>query len=332
MAQYELHDFGKRINLNTDLKNISEEICKNYNLGTYISNEVIATGYEDYNYVLDTTKGKYCVKIFNKNRTQKDLNDYLDRIRIVAKTETNAPKPLFIDGDILLSLNYEQNHYDICVFEFINGKSFFEMNKTPSKEAIIEIAKQAAFINTLDIQPDFVYDSWAVINFEKEYSKKREYLSDEFKKEFDRLLKEFKEIDFYKLPKAFVHGDMITTNVMLDNDSKVWILDFSVSNYVPRIIELAVISCNICLDKESKEKTYENIELLLREYNKYNKLSNYELEVFGVFNKLAHAMHILQTQYIIQTDCNSEENQYWLNEGTTGFLFYDNERFSKLLK
>ena len=91
MAQYELHDFGKRINLNTDLKNISEEICKNYNLGTYISNEVIATGYEDYNYVLDTTKGKYCVKIFNKNRTQKDLNDYLDRIRIVAKTGTNAP-------------------------------------------------------------------------------------------------------------------------------------------------------------------------------------------------------------------------------------------------
>ena len=101
---------------------------------------------------------------------------------------------------------------------------------------------------------------------------------------------------------------------------------------MPRIIELAVISCNICLDKESKEKTYENIGVLLREYNKYNKLTNYELEVFGIFNKLAHAMHILQPQYIIQTDCNSEENQYWLNEGTTGFLFYDNERFSKLLK
>ena len=159
MAQYELHDFGKRINLNTDLKNISEEICKNYNLGTYISNEVIATGYEDYNYVLDTTKGKYCVKIFNKNRTQKDINDYLDRIRIVAKTETNAPKPLFIDGDILLSLNYEQNHYDICVFEFIDGKSLFEMKKKPSKEVIAELAKQAALINSLDIKPGFAYDS-----------------------------------------------------------------------------------------------------------------------------------------------------------------------------
>ena len=55
-------EFYDRINLNTNLENISKEICKKYNLGEYISDELILVGYEDFNYTLNTTKGKYCVK------------------------------------------------------------------------------------------------------------------------------------------------------------------------------------------------------------------------------------------------------------------------------
>ena len=70
------NDFNKRIELNTDLKNISEQICKYYSLGTFVSNDLITTGYEDYNYYLTTTKGKYFVKIFNKNRTKEDIRKH----------------------------------------------------------------------------------------------------------------------------------------------------------------------------------------------------------------------------------------------------------------
>ena len=66
MNTFELQDFNKRIGLNTDLKNISEQICNKYNLGNFVSNELITIGYEDYNYYLTTSKGKYCVKIFRK--------------------------------------------------------------------------------------------------------------------------------------------------------------------------------------------------------------------------------------------------------------------------
>lgn len=41
MDTFELQDFNKRIGLNTDLKNISLEICKRYDLGDFISNELI---------------------------------------------------------------------------------------------------------------------------------------------------------------------------------------------------------------------------------------------------------------------------------------------------
>ena len=130
---------------------------------------------------------------------------------------------------------------------------------------------------------------------------------------------------------GFVHGDIISTNVMVDNNSKVWILDFAVSNYLPRIIDLAVTSCNMCLVENSKDKTYENIALLLSEYNKYNKLTDYELEVFGTFYKLANAMHILQPTYITKTDGDSEENQYWLNEGIVGYSYSDDNRLNNIL-
>ena len=332
MDKFELKNFNKRIELNTDLKNISELICNNYDFGKYISNELITIGYEDYNYCLTTAKGKYFVKIFNKERTSQDIKNYLERIRAVAKSEISFPKPLLFNGDINLPLEYNGNHYDICVFEYISGKNYFELKEKPGSDVIKELAKQTAMINNLDIKPEFIYDSWAIINFKQEYAKKRKYLQDKYKKKFDRLLTELNNINFDNLPKGFVHGDIISTNVMIDKNSKVWIIDFAVSNYLPRIIDLAVISCNMCLDKKSKDKTYENISLLLSEYNKYNKLTNYELEIFGTFYRLANAMHILQTQYIIQTYGDSEENQYWLNEGISGYSFNDVESLTNALK
>ena len=86
----------------------------------------------------------------------------------------------------------------------------------------------------------------------------------------------------------------------------------------------------MCLDENSKEKTYENIALLISEYNKYNQLTEYELQTLGTFYKLANAMHILQTQYIIKMDGDSEENQYWLNEGIVGYSYSEDEEFSKI--
>jgi hypothetical protein len=159
MDTFELQDFNKRIGLNTDLKNISEQICSQYNLGGFISNELITIGYEDYNYYLTTTKGKYCVKIFNNIRTRQDIVNYLERIRVVANSQINAPKPLKINNDIVLELDYKKNHYDICVFEYIDGKNYFELNQKANKEIIKELAKQTAMINQLDIKPDFIYDS-----------------------------------------------------------------------------------------------------------------------------------------------------------------------------
>ena len=61
-------------------------------------------------------------------------------------------------------------------------------------------------------------------------------------------------------------------------------------------------------------------------------MKNRELDVFVIFYKLANAIHILQPTYIIHTDGNSDENQYWLNEGIVGYSFSEDDRLTKIIK
>lgn len=175
---------------------------------------------------------------------------------------------------------------------------------------------------------DFIYDKWAIINFVKEFQNKKQYLNGNDYKKLEELYNRFLQVDIEKLPKAFVHGDIISTNVMKDKNNKLWIIDFAVSNYVPRIIDLAVSSCNLCLDAENKENTKKKVKMILEEYQKYNKLTDYELEQFPLFFDIANAMGILQISHLNTLGELSEEDKFWYDESEKG-LEFSNEEFWK---
>ena len=117
-------EFKDRINLNTDLSTISRVICNEYDLGEYISNTIITLGYEDFNYILETTTGKYCVKIFHKERTDKDCKNYIDRIELAETTDINTPKLYKTNNKSECIIEVEGVKYRLCLFEYINGNSF----------------------------------------------------------------------------------------------------------------------------------------------------------------------------------------------------------------
>ena len=147
-------------------------------------------------------------------------------------------------------------------------------------------------------------------------------------KKLEELYNRFFQVDIEKLPKAFVHGDIISTNVMKDKNNKLWIIDFAVSNYIPRIIDLAVSSCNLCLDAENKENTKKKVKMILEEYQKYNKLTDYELKQFPLFFDIANAMGILQISHLNTLGDLSEEDKFWYDESEKG-LEFSNEEFWK---
>ncbi len=311
--------FKERINYNRDIKDISMQICKDYNLGEFKSNELILIGYEDFNFILETSNGKFMVKVFAKLRNLEDCERYIEIMEKAIEKGIATPKLLKSTQGHLYVSEIDNTKLRLCVSEFIDGKTLFELKTKLNNEEITFIANQAAMINSIDLKPKTLYDEWAITNFLKEFEKKKVALSKEDLEIIEPLVNKFKELKIDNLPHSFVHGDIITTNVMKDSDNKLWIVDFSVSNYYPRIQELAVIACNLLFDENSKENSERNFKTALNEYIKITPLTKSELNALPTYIELAHAMHLLSANYEkVEKNNLSEENEYWLNQGKKG--------------
>lgn len=311
--------FKKRIDFKGDIKELSIRICKDYNLGEFKANKIITTGYEDFNYILETARGSFFVKVFAIFRGEEDCKRYVEIMEETINRGVSTPRLLKNEaGEYLDKVNIDNSKLRLVLLEFIKGKTFYELNKKAEREDIIFLAKQAAIINSINIQPKPVYDAWAVINFLEEYNKKAKYLSEEDLLLIKPLVGKFSELNIERLPRCFVHGDIISTNVIKEKN-KLWIIDFSVSNYYPRIQELAVLACNIWFDEKSKKNSEENIKIALKEYQTKIKLTQNELKALPKYIELAHGMHLLSANYEKVVNNNqTPENEYWISQGRMG--------------
>ena len=310
--------FKKRINYAGELEDISQQVCKDYKLGKLKANKLILQGYEDFNFIIETIKNKYFVKVFASFRTLEDCIRYTEIMKKAVEANVSTPKVYKSEQGYLSTTTINKAKLRLCVMEYIDGENIYESKQKLNSNEIKFVAHQAARINSINLKPHFIYDSWAITNFLKEYEGKGKYLKPRDAKVVEPLIKKFKDLKIDTLPHCFVHGDIIATNLMRDKNDGLKIIDFAVSNYYPRVQEIAVISCNLLLDK-NKDVTDQNTELLLKEYQKKIKLTERELEVLPTYTKLAHAMHVLRANYedVVNND-HSEENKYWLNQGRTG--------------
>jgi Ser/Thr protein kinase RdoA (MazF antagonist) len=329
MQQYMLRRFKKgslarfcmkqsyleRIGYSGDIKDISKILCDRFDIGKFQSNTLITTGYEDVNILLSTTTGKFLVKIFSNFRSDADCRRYVDVMQQAIKEGVHFP-PLVISFE---QVKVNAIPLRLCVLSFVEGKTFFELNEKPSKGEIRYLAHQAAGINTININPNPVYDHWAIVNFKKEFEEKKQYLDQSDLTKLEKTLQEFQSIDLKSLPHCFVHGDIIAPNVVRDKENQLWIIDFAVSNYYPRIVELAVLACGLLFDCDTKSKTAENLFLALKEYQKTILLTKQELDALPTFIKVAHCMHVLLASYEKKAKKNtSQENEYYLQLGRVG--------------
>lgn len=311
--------FKERINYKGDLKDISLEICKDYNLGEFKSNKLVLMGYEDFNFILETSNGKYMVKIFAKFRDLEDCKRYIKVMEKAIEKGISIPKLLKSNKNHLYTLEVNNTKLRLCVLEFIDGKTLFELKERLSSDEIKFLAYQASLINTINLKPRVVYDEWAITNFNKEFKKKKTALSKEDLEIIEPLIDKFNKLQIEKLPHCLVHGDIIVTNIMKDINDKLWIIDFAVSNYYPRIQELAIMACNLLFDENNKANNEKNLEMALKEYQKIIPLTKSELEILPIYIKFAHAMHLLSANYEkVHENNSSEENEYWLNQGKAG--------------
>jgi Ser/Thr protein kinase RdoA (MazF antagonist) len=313
--------FKKRIGFKGKLEDISIAVCKCFGFGSFVSNKLVTIGYEDFNFALQTEKGKFFVKVFADFRTLQECKRYVKIIEKALESNVATPKLLEAKNNHLQILNVKGKKLRLVAMDFIEGKTLFESKEKLADSEIRFLARQAAMINSMKIRPKFVYDHWAITNFLKEFGRAKKFLDSKDLEKILPLAKDFKLFEISKLPPCFVHGDLIKTNIMKDQNGKLWIIDFACANYCPRIQELAVMACNALFEQESKAKTEKNLEIALEEYQKNVPLAPKEIDALPIYIRFAHAMHVISATYSKRKKgINTPENEYFLEQGRAGLL------------
>lgn len=309
----EYKDIYKRVSNTEDIKYILKEVCIAYKIGEYKKHKIVEIGYEDFNVILDTTFGKYFVKILNEDRTNEECQRLANIYETSRKNNINVPKIYKNDNKLILKVNRKNTVLRILLMEYIKGINMYELGRELTLEEIRQVAIQASNINRIDFKVEPYYDEWTLTNFKSEYDKKCNLICEEDKEIVDRCYKEFIKIDLDDLPKAYIHGDIMNANLIKDEE-KIWLIDFSALSYLPRIIELVVMTYGICVCN-NREESIKRLNYMLNIYNKQNQITEKELDKFNTILNAMGAMSIMQASYIKKTSGNFEENQYWIDKG-----------------
>lgn len=305
-----------RLNYQGDLAAVINSICKDYGIGTALSHTVISTGYEDCNVIIQTDQAKYMAKMFAKTRKPEDIARYAEVMKQVVAAGVNHPK-LFSapDGQLI----YTNSGISLVLMQFIEGKTFYELDRLPTATELQAILTQAARINQIGYRPPLLFDSWAIPNISLMLEKVKQYVDPADLELVLQAKQRYEAIPVDSLPQAFVHGDLIKTNLVKADTGEIYVLDFSVANWYPRIQELAVIAANLLHSVGGTTSLKERCDLVAKEYSQLNFIIDLEYQYLYDYALAGAAMEFLgshQEKFINGND--SDETEYWFRLGREG--------------
>lgn len=303
-----------RIAFSGELTPFIAQASEAYAIGEPSSHTVIEVGYEDCNVIIETEQGKFLAKMFAKTRKPEEITRYVDIMERVVAAGVHHPELLITEqGETV----FRSNDVSLVLMRFIEGQTFFELDRAPTPDERKKVLEQAAKVNTIDYEPPYLFDSWAIPNIRALFERVRQYVAPEDLVLIEQAMAAYDAIPVDELPHCFVHGDFTKTNVLKSND-EMYILDFSVANTYPRIQELAVIAANL-LYADAAESLTARCQQVADEYSEFNELTEQERMHLPAYALAAVAMEFMgahQEKFINGNDTN--ETEYWLRLGREG--------------
>ncbi len=304
-----------RLNYSGEIALVIDRICSIYGVGKPKSFFVIGTGYEDCNLIIETSDSKYVAKIFSKERDQETIRRYIAIMKKAVEARVNHPTLIkTIDGEVVYS-DSQANGISMVLMKFIDGQTFFEIDSVPNAKERQAVIEEATKINRIDYCPSYFFDSWAIPNIKVMFEKVKKFIEPDDIKLVEQVIRQYGEIPVEELPHCFVHGDLRKTNVMKGNDGKIYILDFSVSNWYPRIQEIAVIAANLFHEENEVLSLRDRVKMVSDEYNRLSPLTADERRHLYAYTLAGVAMELIGAHQEFINGNDTEETKYWLNLG-----------------
>ena len=308
-----------RLNYSGSLEPVVVDLCRAYKIGQPTDFSIVEVGYEDCNVIIQTSSGKYLAKIFSKVRTPQNIARYTITMQKVMKAGVNHPALLKTDKGNFVYRDGNANEISMVLTRFVEGKTFLELDRAPNTNELRDVLEQAAKVNSIDYHPPYLFDSWAIPNIQSMFERVREFIQPGDLTLVEQAMSRYAKIPVDALPHCFVHGDFTKANIVKGDDGEIYVLDFSVSNWYPRIQELAVITANLLYDKDDSTSLHDKSKIVAKEYNKFIPLAPEEQRHFYAYTLAGVTMEFMgshQERYINGND--TAETEYWLNLGREG--------------
>lgn len=308
-----------RLNYSGNLSAVISRLCRAYMIDEYSEFSVIEVGYEDCNVIIKTPQGRYVAKIFSKNRKPEDIIRYSAIMENVVGAGINHPSLIKTAGGDLVHIDSLANGISMVLMKFIVGKSFLELDRAPDEKELQKILEQAAKINKTHYHPSHLFDSWAIPNIQVMFDRVKEFIKPKDILLIKQAVAKYSDIPVDALPYCFVHGDFTKANILKCEDGLIYIIDFAVANWYPRIQELAVIIANLLHDINNPISLHDKCEMIASRYSTLNPLTPEEKNYLYAYALAGMAMEFMgsyQEKYI--NGSNTKETAYWLNLGREG--------------
>lgn len=305
-----------RIVYHGPIENVLDHIVDVFQLSPLISHEVISIGYEDCNIRINTVDGNYLAKIFSTKRTTEIIHRYAEIMTRAMDIGVHHPTLHRTKNHDLVFTDKEANNISLVLMDFIEGITYLEKGSTPTSQELDSILEDAYRINTIPYHPSFLFDAWAIPHIHEMYERTKIFIAKIDQKLIEEAIRRYEAIPLKKLPHCLVHGDLTKANVLKGNDGIVYLLDFSVTNWNPRIQELAIIVENLLFSEQNPTSIKERSELVLEKYHRLNPLTDEERMFLPSYALAGAAMEFMgahQEKFLKGND--TEETAYWLDLG-----------------
>ena len=298
-------DILARTELQMPLESALERVSEAYRIGNILHYRIIQMGYEDANIILETIKGKYVLKIFSKIKILRKINDNVKGLVEFRKAGVPTPKLLKSKGKYLLKIGKSY----LCLMEFFEGKSFEGRNV--SEKELKNIVRFIAKIHGLKFKVKHNYDSWGVVNLIKEYKEKKRFLKAEDRKLIEPAVREFGKINFSKLRKSIIHGDLQRHHFLRNSNGKLCIIDLGCMDYNASVLDLAIFLA-LFFPVNSAEKCRKMYDFVLGKYNSIRKLTKEEAKSIPILIRATYAVYLIAANY--------NKSPYWIEFARKGLL------------
>lgn len=312
--------FYSRIRFDGDSRKLINDTASEFDLGEVQSSNILAVGFEDCNIKIVTETGLYVVKAFATFRDNEQIKRYVNVM--VKAVEGGVNHPLLHKTQSDEYIYYHSSGVKLVVMDFIAGKTYFDSKTIPNDHELSQVMEEAVKIHALDLAPPKVFDEWSAEHIVAMYEKTKDFLGEDGRRLATKAIERYSSIDFSKLSRCFVHGDLISTNVLKGDDEKIWVLDFAVSNVYPKIQEVAVISTSLLTDMNEHTLLSERVSRAKDSYlDAGGKLSEYDCKILLDFATGCAGQEFMgghKLKFIDMDD--SEESNHWINLGRQSLL------------